>query len=140
MANLGPGKDKPTDETQEDGSNTAEGDGSIEENETADGDRELVEGADHGVGCRGGDTNAPGRAVRDEDGGQTGVHHSNHELVLGLLGEVAGKVLRRPILKQQGEDNQDGDGKEVVVEHGYWASVYCTLIVVVSPETYCHNP
>jgi hypothetical protein len=119
LADLGPGEDQTRDKANNDGSDTAEGDGSIEEDEARDGDGQLVESADHGIGGRRGDADAPGRAVRDKDGGQTGVYHANHQLVTRLLREVARQVLGRPVLDEQRADDQDGDGEQIVVEHGY---------------------
>lgn len=118
MAGLGPGENETRDEADKDGGDTAKGDGGVEEDETADGDGELIEGADHRVGGRGGDANAPGRAVRDEDGGETRVDHADEKGVARLDGEVLDQVVVGPVLEEQGEDDQDGDGKEVVVEHG----------------------
>lgn len=118
--NLTPRVDETTDGTNENGGNTAKGDRGVEEDETADGERELVEGTNHGVGGGRGAANTPGSAVRDEDGTETRVDHAEEETVAALSGEVAGKVLAGPILKQEGADNQDGDSEGVVVEHGYF--------------------
>lgn len=119
MAGLGPGENETGDEADKDGSNTTESDGGVEEDETADGDGKLVEGANHRVGGRGGDANAPGGAVRDEDGGETRVDHADEQAVARLDGEVLDQVVVGPVLEEQGEDDQDGDGEEVVVEHGW---------------------
>lgn len=119
LADLGPGKDKTADEADKDGRDAAEGDGGVEEDQAADGDGELVQGADHRVRRRRGDADAPCRAVRDEDGGQARVDHADHQLVARLLGEVLGQVLGRPVLDQQRADDKDGDGEQVVVEHGW---------------------
>lgn len=118
MASLGPSENETGDEANKDGGDTAKSDGGVEEDETADGDGKLVEGANHGVGGRGGDANAPGRAVRDEDGSETGVNHADEEAVARLDGEVLDQVIVGPVLEEQGEDDQDGNGEEVVVEHG----------------------
>jgi len=118
LADLGPGEDEAADEADKDGGNAAESDGGVEEDQAADGDGELVERADHRIGGGRCHADAPGGAVRDEDGGQARVDHADHELVARLLGEVAGQVLGGPVLDQERADDQDGDGEEVVVEHG----------------------
>jgi hypothetical protein len=68
LSYLGQSVDETTDETDEDGGDTAKGDGGIEENQTTDGNGELVQGADHRVGSRRGDTDSPGGSIGDEDG------------------------------------------------------------------------
>lgn len=118
LRNLGVGEDETTDEAESDGRNAAERDRGVEEDETADGNGKLVQGSNHGVGRRGGHSDAPCRAVGDEDGAETGVHHAEEQRLARLDGEVPEKVLGRPILSDQGADNEHGDSKEVVVEHG----------------------
>lgn len=115
---LAPGIDDAADETKENGRHAAKGDGSVEEDETTDGNGQLVEGSNHGVGGRGGDTDAPGGGVRDENGAETRVDHAEHQAVARLDREVAGQILTGPVLEKESEDNNNGDGQEVVVEHG----------------------
>lgn len=57
------GVDKARYETDEDGAAAGERGRRVEEDEARKGDRELVEGADHGVSGGRGDTHAPGGAV-----------------------------------------------------------------------------
>lgn len=118
LAGLGPGENETGDEADKDGGDTAKGDGGIEEDETADGDGKLVEGANHGVSGRGGDADTPRRAVRDEDGSETGVDHADEEGVAGLDGKVLDQVVVGPVLEEQGEDDQDGNGEKIIIEHG----------------------
>jgi hypothetical protein len=95
-----------------------EGDGSVEEDQSGNGDGELVESSDHGVGGGGSNTDTPGGGVRDEDGGETGEQDSEHNGVTLVSGEVALHVGGRPVLEEEGEDNDHGNGEKVVVEHG----------------------
>lgn len=118
LLDLGHGVDNATDEADKDGRHTGEGDGGVEEDQAGQSDGQLVEGADHRVGGGRGHAHAPGGGVRDEDGGQTGQNHGEEDSVAVVLGEVAGQVGGGPVLDQQGEHDQDGDGEQVVVEHG----------------------
>lgn len=118
LPDLCDGVDDAADEANEDGADGAEGDGGVEEDEAADGDGELVEGADHGVGGGGGDAHAPCRGVGDEDGRQAGEDHGEDDGGAVLDGEVLLQVGVGPVLDEDGRDEQDGDGEEVVVEHG----------------------
>lgn len=119
LPDLGPSKHETGDKTNKDGRNTAESDGSVEEDKSGEGNGQLVEGSDHGVGGGRGCADAPGGAVRDEDGGETGVDHTDVKGVPGLLGEVPRQVLGGPILSDQGADDKHGDTERVVVEHGW---------------------
>ena len=60
LSNFRPGVDESADETDENSGNAAKGHRSCEEDETEDGDGEFVNGADHGVGCRGSNSDTPG--------------------------------------------------------------------------------
>lgn len=119
LLDLGHSIDNATDEADEDSRHTGEGDGGIEEDQAGHGDGQLVEGADHRVGGGRGHAHAPGGGIGDEDGRQTGQDHSEDDAVAVGLGEVAGQVGRGPVLDEQSEDDQDRDGQQVVVEHGY---------------------
>jgi hypothetical protein len=63
LADLGQSVDETTDESDENGRYTAEGDGGVEEDQTAERNGELVQGTDHGVGRRRGDADGPGGGV-----------------------------------------------------------------------------
>lgn len=91
----------------------------VEEDKTREGNGQLVECADHGVGCRGGNAHAPCGAVRDEDGAEARQKHDGQHLLLVAWREVDGDVGRGPVLEEQGADEEDGDGEEVVVVHGW---------------------
>ena len=119
MADLGEGVDETTDETDEDGGAAAKGDGRIEEHETAERDGQLVQSTDHGVGCRRGDTDGPGGCVGDEDCGKTGDDHDHDDGVALFDGEVLCDVGGGPVFDEDGGDEQDWDGEEVVVVHGW---------------------
>lgn len=142
LSDLGPSEHQTGDETDEDGRNTAEGDGSVEEDKSGEGNGELVEGSDHGVGGGRGCTNAPGGAIRDEDGGKTGVDHADVKGVPVLLGEVLGQVLDGPVLSDQGADDKYRDTEGVVVEHSWRDSVSPLPAQCVHSHraTYCPNP
>jgi hypothetical protein len=92
--------------------------GRVEEDETGEGNGELVEGADHGVGGGGGDADAPRGAVGDEDGADAGENHDEEHFALLARREVDGDVGGGPVLEEEGANEEDGDGEEVVVEHG----------------------
>lgn len=119
LLDLGPSIHDARDETDEDGRNTSDGNGSSEEDETRDGNGQLVESTNHGVGGGRGDSDAPGGAVRNEDSGQTRVDDANEDTVAGVLGEVLGEVGAGPVLSDQREEDKDGNGEKVVVVHGY---------------------
>lgn len=118
LLDLGNSVDNAGHEADDNGRDTGEGDGSVEEDQTRDGDGKLVQGTDHGVRGGGGDTHAPGGGVGDEDGGDTGDDHSEEDTVAVSLGEVTGQVGSGPVLDEQSGDDENGDGEEVVVEHG----------------------
>ena len=118
LPHLGNGVDDTGNEANEDGAAAAKSGRRIEEDETREGNGELVEGADHGVGGGGGDANAPGGAVGDEDGADAGKDHDEEDFALLAWREVDGDVGGGPVLEEEGADEEDGDGKEVVVEHG----------------------
>lgn len=63
LLDLSQGVDETRDETDDDGGDTGESNGGIEEDETGDSNGELIQGADHGVSCRGGDTDTPGGSI-----------------------------------------------------------------------------
>ena len=92
LLDLGNGVDNATDEADSDSGNTGEGDWRIEEDETRQGDGQLVESANHGVCGGGGSTDTPCGCVRDEDRGSTGQNHGEEDTVTVGLREVAGKV------------------------------------------------
>ncbi|KAI6750304.1 hypothetical protein HG531_007569 [Fusarium graminearum] len=96
----------------------SEGDGGGEEDKTGDSNRQLVEGTDHGVGGGRGDSDAPSRAVRDKDSSKTRVDDTDHHAVATILGEVLGQVGAGPVLSDEREEDEHGDGEEVVVVHG----------------------
>jgi hypothetical protein len=111
--------DDTTDETDEDGGNTAERDRRIKEDQATERDRELVESTDHGVRCGGCDTNSPGRGVRDEYRRKTRQNHDEDDGVALVGGEVLLEVRGRPVLDDNGRNQEDGDSEEVVVVHGW---------------------
>lgn len=63
LSDLCPCVHNAADEADENGRYTAECNRRIEEDETADGDWELVKSADHGVGCRRGNANTPSGGI-----------------------------------------------------------------------------
>ncbi|KAI6768093.1 hypothetical protein HG530_006102 [Fusarium avenaceum] len=109
LLDLGPGIHDTRNETNEDSRDTSNGDGGSEEDETRNSDGQLVESTDHGVGGGGGDSDAPGGAVRDEDGSQTGVDDADKDAVSRVLGEVLGEVDAGPVLGDKGEEDKDGN-------------------------------
>ena len=118
MADLGDGIYNATDETDEDGGDTAEGDGRVEEDETADSNRKLVERTDHGVGGGRGDTDTPGGGVGYEDRAHAGDDHDHNHTVAKLGREALGEVGGRPIFNEERSDKEDRNGEQVVVVHG----------------------
>lgn len=118
LLDLGNGVDNARHEADHNRRDAGEGDGSVEEDQTRHGNGELVQGADHGVSGGGGDPDAPGGGVGDEDRGDTGDDHGEEDTVAVGLGEVTGQVGGGPVFDEQGGDNEDGNGEEVVVEHG----------------------
>jgi hypothetical protein len=123
LSHLGNSVDDTTDETNKYSRHTAEGNGCIEEDESTESDRELVQGSDHRVGCRRGDTNSPGGGVGDEDSGHAGDDHDGNDGVALLRWEVLLNVRGGPVLDKDRGDEQDGDSEEVVVVHSYPALV-----------------
>lgn len=119
LLDLRHGVDDTRDKTDTDGGDTGESDRGVEEDETGHSDGELVQGTDHGVGGGRGDAHAPSGGVGNEDGGETGEDHGDHDAVTVGLGEVAGQVGGGPVFEQEGGDDQDGNGQKVVVEHGW---------------------
>lgn len=119
LLNLGDGIHNTTDETNNDGGNTGEGDRSIEEDQTGQSNGKLVQRANHGVCRRGGDTHTPCGGVGDEDRRETGKNHGHDNVVAAFHGEVAVNVGRGPILSQERENDEDGNRQQVVVEHGW---------------------
>lgn len=117
LADLSPCVNNARDKSDKDGGNAAESDRSIKEDETADGDWELVQSTNHGVGGRGGDTDAPCGGVGDEDGSKSRVDHGHDLAVAGCYWEVLVEVGGRPVLDDEGQNDQDWNGEEVVVEH-----------------------
>ncbi len=111
--------DKAAEESQEDSRDATKRDLSIEKDDAADGERELVQITDERVRSRRSLANAPGRRVRDEDGTQARIEHANHEVVARLGREVLSQVGRRPVLGDQGADDHDREGEQVVIEHGW---------------------
>lgn len=71
------------------------------------------------VGGRGGDADTPSGSVADENRRETGEDHGDNQVVAVNFGEVADQVGRGPILGKERENQEDRDGKEVVVEHSY---------------------
>lgn len=117
LPNLRQRVDDPTHEPHEDGAHAAERDGRVEEDQPGEGDGQLVEGADHGVGGGGGDAHGPGGGVGDEDGGEAREDHHEDDGVALVRGEVLGDVGGGPVFDEDGGDEEDGDGEEVVVVH-----------------------
>ena len=60
LSHFGPCVNQSADETDDDCGDGAEGNWGGEEDKTKDGNGELVDGSDHGVGCGGSDSDAPG--------------------------------------------------------------------------------
>ena len=83
----------------------------------------------HGIRRRGSDADAPGRSIRDEDRGQSGEDHGEHNRIALIEGEVAGEVGCGPVLEYEGAENQYRNREKVVVEHGYHASAYWAALV-----------
>lgn len=117
LAHLGERVDDATDETDEDGGNAAECDGGVEEDQAAKRDGELVQSPDHGVCCRGCDADGPRGSVGDEDRGEAGQDHDKDDGVALVGGEVLLDVGRRPVFDDDGCDQEDGNGEQVVVVH-----------------------
>lgn len=118
LSHLGDGVDDTADKAQSDGADAGKRDGCIEEDETAHGDGEFVKSADHAVRGGRGDAHAPGRRVRDEDGGEAGEDHCGDDLVALRGGEVEGDVLRAPVLEEERAEQEDWDRQQIVVVHG----------------------
>lgn len=138
LADLGNSIDDTADETEEDGRDAAKGDGCVEENETADSDGKLVESTDHGIGGGRGNSDTPGGGVRDEDGAHAGDDHDHDHTVAELRREALGEVGGRPVFDEKGRSEEDGNGKKIVVVHGF-----CKVSVVEVSEredTYCQSP
>jgi hypothetical protein len=110
--------DKPRNEPNKDSTAAGQSGGSVEEDESGKGNGQLVESAYHRVGGGGGDAHAPGRAVGDEDRGQAREDHDGEDFALGAGGEVDGDVGRGPVFHEEGANEEDGDGEQVVVVHG----------------------
>jgi hypothetical protein len=117
LLDLGDGVDETADETDTNGGDTRESDGGVEEDETGDGNGQLVQSTDHGIGGGGGGAHTPGGGVGDENGGCARENHGEEDAITVGLGEVAGQVGGRPVLDEKGQDDQDGDRQEVVVKH-----------------------
>lgn len=94
LSDLGKRIHDTANKADEDGRNAAKGNRGIEEDQTTDRDWELVQSANHGVGGRGGDTNAPGGGIGDEDGRETRNDHGKDDVVSLLGGEVLRDVGR----------------------------------------------
>lgn len=92
LSNLRPCVNNTTDETNENGRYASECNRSREEDETTDSDWQFVEGTNHGVSCRRGNTDTPSRTVRDEDGSKTRVDHAENKTVSSLKREVLKEV------------------------------------------------
>ena len=115
---LGHDVDQTCGEPNKDGGNGEKVDWGVEEDQAGQCDRQFVQGTDHGVGGGGGDSDAPARAVGDPDGGCAGDDHSKPDTDPGGWREVQVQVGRRPVFQQEGGDQQDRDGQQVVVVHG----------------------
>ena len=72
---------------------TGQGDRSIEEDKSADGDWDLVERTDHRIRCTGCGPDAPGRGVGDSYGTQTRYDHCKYDSISGLGREIAVQIL-----------------------------------------------
>lgn len=105
-------------ETHEDGGNGPEVNGSVKENQAGQSNRQLVQRTNHGVSGGRSHTHTPGGTVRDSDGRGTGNQNGHNGSISVLGGEVEGKVSRRPVLENEGQDQQNWNGQQVVVEHG----------------------
>jgi hypothetical protein len=80
--------DNTTDEANENGRDTSESNGSIEEDETTESKGKLVQSANHGISRRRGDTDAPGRGIGNEYGGKTREDHSGNQRATFVHREV----------------------------------------------------
>lgn len=118
------------DEPNDNGRHTTKGDRSIKENESTDGNRELVECAYHRIRSRRRHADTPRRAVRDENGAKSRVDHANEEAVTSLDWEIFFNVGRRPVLGQKCADDKHGNCEQVVVEHS------CIPLLLVKPPQY----
>jgi hypothetical protein len=99
--------------------NRRNGDGCIKEYQSTQGDGQLVEGTDHGVGGRRRDADTPRGSVGDEHRGETGKDDGSHEIGAQRWGEVPVDVGLRPVLEEERAQEDNRDGEQIVVEHGY---------------------
>lgn len=118
LALLGLGVNQTGNETNKNGGNRPEVDGSVEENQARQGNRQLVQRTHHGIGGGGSDSNTPSRTVGDADRGSTGEHHGKNRGGSTLSWEIDGKVSGRPVLKNEGTNQENRDRQQVVVVHG----------------------
>lgn len=130
LANLGNSIHDTANEANEDGGYAAECGGCVEEDQTANGKRKLVQSANHGVSCRRGDTDTPSGGVRDENGGNTRNQHGGDDIVALIGREALCKVRRRPIFENNRGDDKDGNGEQVVVVHGWRSNKHCDVTQV----------
>jgi hypothetical protein len=130
--------DDTTDETDEDGRYTAEGDWGIEEDQSTESNGELVQGSDHGIGGGRCDANSPSRCIGDEDGGKAGDDHHGDDGIALFGGKVFCDVCGGPVFNENGCDEEDGDGEEVVVVHGY--SMLACDVVKKGHKTHYQSP
>lgn len=100
LSYFGPSIDNTTDKANENSRHAAKSNRSGEKDETADGNRQLVEGTDHGIGSRRGDTNTPCRTVGNENRRKTGIDHAENKAVSAVEREILGDVLGRPVFKK----------------------------------------
>lgn len=117
LFDFGDGVDDTTDETHEDSRYTRECHRGIKEDQPRDGDGELVQGSHHGVCSGRGHSHTPGGCVGNKHRRHTRENHRKDDAVALKRREVEVNVGRRPVFSEDGKNDQDGDGKDVVVEH-----------------------
>ena len=104
LSNLGQSINNTTDESNKNRRYASKGNGCIEENQAAECDGELVQGADHGISSGRSYTHTPCGCIGDEDGGHSGDDHSDDDLVSLFQGEVLLNIGGRPVFEEKGGD------------------------------------
>lgn len=111
--------DEAADKPERNGRHTTERDGSCEKDNAGDSQGKLVQCADHGVRGRGRGSNAPSRAVRDEDSCHARVDDPDAQALSRLDREVSLQILSRPVFDEKRGHKQNGSAEQIVVKHDY---------------------